>query len=89
MPTVEEAGIGDFDYFSWAGVYGPAGLPESIVERLSSLTLEIMSSEDALEAIAKRGELPYLMNAQEIAEFQKANIEWWKSVAQQAGIEPQ
>lgn len=46
VPTFEEAGIKHLAIVPWAGIVGPAGMPEQIVEKLSSAFLAAMSRAD-------------------------------------------
>ena len=36
IPTAREAGLGDYQAYSWYGIYGPAGTPRPIVDRLAA-----------------------------------------------------
>jgi tripartite-type tricarboxylate transporter receptor subunit TctC len=36
VPTVTEAGLQDYKAYSWYGVFGPAGLPQPIVDRMAA-----------------------------------------------------
>lgn len=46
VPTVAESGVEGFDFSSWYGVWGPAGLPQDIAEKLAS---EIMKATHTAE----------------------------------------
>ena len=46
VPTVSESGMPGFELLSWYGIWGPAGLPRNIVERLSrEITTALTSAE--------------------------------------------
>ncbi|OZI60662.1 Bug family tripartite tricarboxylate transporter substrate binding protein [Bordetella genomosp. 11] len=36
VPTVAESGVEGFEFSSWYGIWGPAGLPDAIVKKLSA-----------------------------------------------------
>ncbi|WP_375198188.1 tripartite tricarboxylate transporter substrate-binding protein, partial [Sphingobium sp.] len=36
LPSMQEAGVPDFDISSWQGYFGPAGMPKEIVTRLNT-----------------------------------------------------
>jgi tripartite-type tricarboxylate transporter receptor subunit TctC len=40
VPTFEEIGIGDYVIRSWWGVYGPAGIPADVVQRVNRAALD-------------------------------------------------
>ena len=50
VPNPTEAGLPEFKAYSWFGIFGPAGLPQPIVAKMSTVMAEVLA--DA--AIAKR-----------------------------------
>lgn len=47
VPTAREAGMPDYKAYSWYGIFGPAGLPRPIVDRMAR-ALETVLSEPAI-----------------------------------------
>jgi tripartite-type tricarboxylate transporter receptor subunit TctC len=47
MPTVREAGMPDYKACSWYGIFGPAGMPRPIVERMAA-AVETALSDPAI-----------------------------------------
>lgn len=43
VPTAAEVGLGGYKAYSWYGIFGPAGLPLPIVERMASAIEETLS----------------------------------------------
>lgn len=43
VPTAREAGMPDYKAYSWYGVFGPAGLPRPIVQRMAQAVDQVMS----------------------------------------------
>lgn len=43
VPTAEEVGLRDYKAYSWYGLFGPAGTPRPIVERLSAAVNEALA----------------------------------------------
>ena len=46
LPTLAEAGLTDFDYTFWFGLFGPAGLPKDVASKLAD------ASAKAIERVA-------------------------------------
>ncbi|MEI2418357.1 tripartite tricarboxylate transporter substrate binding protein [Orrella sp. JC864] len=46
VPTMQEAGIADFDYYAWHGIVTTAGTPESIVQRYNAALNEIFQDPE-------------------------------------------
>ncbi|MDB5824878.1 MAG: putative secreted protein [Herminiimonas sp.] len=86
VPTMQEQGMKDFDVTSWIGVYGPAGLPQSIVDQLSSTLVQGMDTPLYRDKFVKAGFEPKLRNAREFAEFNQSELKRWGDVAKHAQI---
>jgi tripartite-type tricarboxylate transporter receptor subunit TctC len=50
VPTVAESGVKDFDFTSWYGVWGPAGLPKEIAEKLAAEINKALQSPEVQKA---------------------------------------
>ena len=46
MPTLQEAGLKDFDIGTWFGVLAPVGTPKPVLDRLSAEATKIIQSPD-------------------------------------------
>jgi len=55
VPTLQEAGIRNFDISQWQGVLAPAGTPKAIVDRLNLEIVGAMRSADVRERIVTQG----------------------------------
>ena len=47
VPTFAETGFGNFEFYTWYGLWGPADLPADVVQRLSAAMAEIGRSAEA------------------------------------------
>ena len=45
-PTVAEAGVPGYEFRAWVGVFGPAGVPKAIVDRVNSEIKKVLESRD-------------------------------------------
>ena len=55
VPTMEEAGIKDFDISQWQGVLAPAGTPKAIVDRLNAEIVKALRSPELHERLVTKG----------------------------------
>jgi tripartite-type tricarboxylate transporter receptor subunit TctC len=46
VPTAEESGLSNFDVSQWWGLYGPKGIPKSIVEKLNTAMNQVLRNEE-------------------------------------------
>jgi tripartite-type tricarboxylate transporter receptor subunit TctC len=86
VPTVEEAGIAEFDVAAWHGLFGPAGLPPRIVEAVYG-ALRVALTDDALRPrLQELGLVPVGMPPDEFRAFLATDIVKWREVIQAAQI---
>lgn len=52
VPTFAELGIAGMDYEQWFGILGPAGMPQSVVDRLSAAMGQVLQMPDVRERLA-------------------------------------
>ena len=87
VPSVQEAGVKDFDVRTWAGLVAPKGTPPDIVKRLHAEIQSMLADPAAKTALETatggevRGSTPEEMRALINAEIGK-----WTKVINDAGI---
>jgi len=86
VATSREAGFPEFNLFGWFGLFGPAGLPPDITEKLGRAVDEI-AAEDAIQAIAERTGLSVapLRRAPFVAALRDELVRF-KDIKEKAGI---
>ena len=87
-PTLHETVIPDFEVLPWMGVFGPPGLPRSIVEQMSDALGKIVANDAFVRGLEKIGPEPYYLPSEPFAAFVRADVPVWTEHAQIAGIEP-
>ena len=55
VPTLQEAGLKDFDIQTWYGILAPAGTPPAIVARLNAEMLKVIRSPDFVQKMKDAG----------------------------------
>jgi len=55
VPTLQEAGLKDFDIQTWYGILAPAGTPSAIVARLNAEMLKVIRSPDFVQKMKDAG----------------------------------
>src|SRR5690606_13631354 len=72
LPTIAESGLPGYDISSWFGVFGPAGMPAAIVDRLISAFREALESRAVRDRLAGMGAEPSAMSPQAFSDFVRA-----------------
>jgi tripartite-type tricarboxylate transporter receptor subunit TctC len=86
-PTIAEAGLPDFEFTFWNGLWAPAGMPAALVERINRDVMRAMQMPDVLERYARLGAEPMRMDAAQFARFVRSEIEDSARIARAAGIQ--
>jgi tripartite-type tricarboxylate transporter receptor subunit TctC len=89
LPTVAEAGYPGFEVTSWYAIFGPAGMPEAVTTKLSSEIHKAVTGTDLRERLQGLGTTPIGSSSQELAAFQRADIERWTRVVKTANLKPE
>jgi tripartite-type tricarboxylate transporter receptor subunit TctC len=85
LPTVAET-IKGFESSQWWGLYGPAGLPVVVVEKLNAAGNKVLATDDIKKALALDGAEPSGGTPVALAAYHKADYEKWGAVIRKAGI---
>ena len=89
VPTIAEAGVADFDYPIWYGVWTPAGTPARVVDKLAKDVARALAAPDLHEWIAQHGADPMSMTQPEFERFVLSESESAARIIETAGIKPQ
>ncbi len=89
VPTVAEAGVPGFEFALWFALWGPAGMPTEIVDKISKDVNRTLSSADVRERLAKLGNDTIIMSPGEFSRFVRKELEDYARIIKAAGIKPQ
>jgi tripartite-type tricarboxylate transporter receptor subunit TctC len=89
VPTMDESGVRGFVVKSLFGFVGPAGMPRPVVDKLNSALVTAIRDPENAKALVANGSEPIGSTPEEHAASIRFEIEKWKKVAKDAGIEPQ
>ncbi|MBZ2187547.1 tripartite tricarboxylate transporter substrate binding protein [Alcanivorax sp. JB21] len=86
VPTLGELGLENFDPYGWFGMFAPAGVPEPILETLSTEIARIIHSDEVSEVMRGFGLRPVGNDRETFAETVRSDLDVWTSVIEQTGI---
>lgn len=89
LPSMQEAGVAEFDITSWNGVFGPAKLPAEVVQRLNRELSAIATDPELVKKFAEIGFDAFAQTPAELDAFVRAQLVTWARMIKDAGIEPQ
>ena len=85
LPTLQEAGVAGYETSSWQALYAPASIPPTIVQALSTATLEVLADPAVQERFAERGVEPRAGDAAALRNFLKAEMDRWLPILRATG----
>ena len=80
VPTFAEAGLPGFDASAWYGVFGPAGLPPEVVQRVGTELAKVVESADVRERYAALGIDPATSSAEQLGRQVRDDAVKWAAV---------
>ncbi len=89
VPTLAEAGLPQFDRYTWFGIFAPAGTPAAIVAKLNSEILEALKDPELRERFAAVGAEPGGGTPEEFVARIRSDAARWSEVIRAAHIEVQ
>ncbi len=89
VPTLQEAGVPDYNVSTWWGLLAPAGTPPAIVDRLARSVEKAAALPHIKEQFVNMGVEAASSTPAEFAAFIKAEVAKFKKITEAAGIEPQ
>ena len=92
LPGVPPIGktVKGFDLTSWNGIFGPAGLPPAVVQRLNTELQAVLADKDLQDKLAQIGfQVWPSKTPEEFAQYVAGQLTHWRTLIQQAGIQPE
>lgn len=89
VPTVAEAGLAGFSITSWNALFGPAGMPRDVVEKLNDVFAQAIARPDVRAALEKQGIPLKSSTPQELATLVRTQLQAYTEVMRAAGMEPE
>jgi tripartite-type tricarboxylate transporter receptor subunit TctC len=86
VPTLQEAGLKDFESYAWFGLLAPKGTAPAIVEQLNKTVLDAMADKDLRQRMLKIGAEPNPTSPTEFKALISAEVVKWRTLITDANI---
>lgn len=87
VPTLGEGGFKELDAAAgWYGLFGPAGMPKPIVDRLNAEVVSFMKQPDVRQRFVANGADPVGLGAAETEAYVAQDYKRWADLVKVAGI---
>jgi tripartite-type tricarboxylate transporter receptor subunit TctC len=89
VPTIAESGVPGFDFSLWFGVWAPTGVPQPVIQRISS-SIRAAGNDAVLKGrLGSLGNETMDMTPAQFSKFVREEIASGATLLQAAGIKPQ
>jgi tripartite-type tricarboxylate transporter receptor subunit TctC len=89
LPTMQEAGVKDYEMTLWQGLFLPAGTPADVVEAVGASVLKLLDDPAMRERLAKAGAQIATLPRARFTDMYLKDVERWKRVIISANIKLQ
>ncbi|WP_420132261.1 Bug family tripartite tricarboxylate transporter substrate binding protein [Rhodopseudomonas sp.] len=89
LPSMQEAGVPDFDITSWQGYFAPAGTPKEVVTKLNTEIRKIVEDPETKAKLATLGMDAFSGTPEDLGKFVDDQLVLWEKLVREAGIEKQ
>ena len=88
VKPLNESGLPGYDYASWVGLFGPAGMPQDIVRRVNAAFLKALTEPDTMKFFSEIGLITAGSTPEALRLFVQQQIEVWGKLTRDAGVTP-
>jgi tripartite-type tricarboxylate transporter receptor subunit TctC len=85
VPTMSEAGVKDFDIYTWWGLFAPAGVSKDIVQKLNEHVTRALAAPDLKEKFVAMGAAPSPTTPEAFAAFIRAEQVKYAKIVKDSG----
>jgi tripartite-type tricarboxylate transporter receptor subunit TctC len=79
-----------FDLTSWNGVFGPAGMPKPVADKINTELQQVLEDKEVKERLNQLGfEIWPTKTPEDFAKYVSDQLTHWSTLIKQAGIRPE
>ena len=86
VPTMAESGVPGFEVQSWQALFGPGGMPQSVIIRLHQELTAVLQTSEVKQRLAQLDISPLDLGSEALAAFQREEIAKWATLVKSANI---
>lgn len=86
LPTIAEAGVPNYEAYSWTGLMAPKGTPQAVIKKLNQDLVTVLTDPTVGPSMAAAGAEPMPGSPEDFAKFLDNEIKKWAAVIKEADI---
>lgn len=87
VPTTAEAGLPEFQLDAWFSVFGPAKMPDEVVQKLTTAMKTVITSPQFVKQMSEQGATASYRSPKEMEVIVNTDLKKWADVVKAAGIQ--
>ena len=88
VPTMQEAGLADFEVDSWYAMFVPAKTPRAVIDKLNKALNEVVADPEIRDKLLAQGAEGVGGTPEKLGQMVAAEIPKWTKLAKDANIKP-
>ncbi len=89
VPTLDATVMPGYDLLAWTGMFGPAGMPQNVVDTLAKPIETTLANADVRDRFKDAGVEIYWIGPAGFSDYVKTELVKWTTLIKEAGIEPE
>jgi tripartite-type tricarboxylate transporter receptor subunit TctC len=92
IPTMDEEGLRGFSFSLWGALFAPRDTPREVIDKLNAAAVKTLHDPNVAQKLEAQGFAippPERQTPEALAAYQKAEIDKWWPIIQDAGIKAQ
>jgi tripartite-type tricarboxylate transporter receptor subunit TctC len=89
VPTIAEAGLAGFEYFTWAGIFAPKGTPKAIIDKLNAEAVKAVNDPATRDRLRESALDPIGSSAEDLGRITRDSHERMGNLIRKIGLQPQ
>jgi len=85
LPTIAESGLAGYEFDSWIGLLGPAGMPRATVDEMNAAVDALLKDPAILDRLAKQGVEPRALSPDAFGKLLQSDFARMERVVKAAG----
>jgi tripartite-type tricarboxylate transporter receptor subunit TctC len=86
IPTIAEQGLPGYEMVHWFGMFGPAGLPKDIMQKLNTEIIAIIASREVADQINAQGGTVIGDGPEQFSAYVAKDTVRWRNMIREAKI---
>jgi len=85
IPTIAESGYPNFHVAPWFGIFGPANMPQDIIDRINADVTALLDTDKVKESLAQQAAEPLKTTPAQLKQMLIDDIEKWRITVEKSG----